>query len=129
MTQSPAPVLLVDDHDDTRRLLAELLSLGGFEVVAARDAREALARLEGDSKPCLVLLDLGLPDVSGVELCRQLRGRPDLAGVPIYAMSGFYHLRAQAFAAGCDGYLLKPVRPSELLGLLSEHCAIQRDVA
>ena len=129
MTQSHAPVLLVDDHEDTRRLLVELLSLGGFEVVAARDAREALARLQGDTTPCLVLLDLGLPDVSGVELCRQLRSRPELAEVPIYAMSGFYHLRAQAFAAGCDGYLLKPVRPAELRGLLSEHCAFRRDVA
>ena len=128
-TQSPAPVLLVDDHEDTCRLLVELLSLGGFEVVAARDAHEALARLEGDLTPCLVLLDLGLPDVSGVELCRQLRNRPDLAEVPIYAMSGFYHLRAQAFAAGCNGYLLKPVRQSELRGLLSEHCAFRRDVA
>lgn len=127
--QSPAPILLVDDHEDTCRLLVELLSLGGFEVVAARDAQEALARLEGDVRPCLVLLDLGLPDVSGVELCRQLRRRPDLAEVPIYAMSGFYHLRAQAFAAGCDGYLLKPVRPSELRGLVSEHCAFGRDVA
>jgi CheY-like chemotaxis protein len=126
---STAPVLLVDDHEDTRRLLVELLSLGGFEVVAACDAREALARVEADLKPCLVLLDLGLPDVSGVELCRWLRGRPDLAEVPIYAMSGFYHLRAEAFAAGCDGYLLKPVRPSELQGLLSEHCSFRRDVA
>lgn len=129
MKHSTAPVLLVDDHEDTRRLLVELLSIGGFEVVPARDAREALTRLEGDLTPCLVLLDLGLPDVSGVELCRQLRRRPDLAEVPIYAMSGFYHLRAEAFAAGCDGYLLKPVRPSELQGLLSEHCAFRRDVA
>ena len=129
MKHSTAPVLLVDDHEDTRRLLVELLSLDGFEVVAAQDAHDALGRLEGDLKPCLVLLDLGLPDVSGVELCRKLRGRPDLAEVPIYAMSGFYHLRAQAFAAGCDGYLLKPVRPSELRDLLSEHCAFRRDVA
>lgn len=129
MTQPAAPVLLIDDHEDTRRLLGELLSLGGFEVVAACDAREALARLQSDLAPCLVLLDLGLPDVSGVELCRQLRSRPELAEVPIYAMSGFYHLRAEAFAAGCDGYLLKPVRPSELRGLLAEHCAFRRDVA
>lgn len=129
MTQSAAPVLLVDDHEDTRRLLVELLSLDGFEVVAARDGQDALARLAGDVTPCLVLLDLGLPDVSGVELCRQLRSRPDLAEIPIYAMSGFYHLRAQAFDAGCDGYLLKPVRPSELRTLLAEHCAFRRDVA
>jgi CheY-like chemotaxis protein len=116
------PVLLVDDHEDTRRMLAELLSLAGFEIVEARNAGEALARL-ADLRPCVVLLDLGLPDLSGVELCRRLRAREELAKVPIYAMSGFYHLRAEAFAAGCDGYLLKPVRQVELRRLLADHCA------
>ena len=123
MKSPAAPVLLVDDHEDTRRLLVELLSLGGFGVVAARDGREALAHLDSGVEPCIVLLDLGLPDVSGIELCRRLRERPHLAEVPIYAMSGFYHLLADAFAAGCDGYLLKPVRPAELRELLSSHCA------
>ena len=123
------PVLLVDDHDDTRRMLVELLSLAGFEVVPARDAREALSILDRALEPCMVLLDLGLPDLSGVELCRQLRARPHLAEVPIYAMSGFYHLRSDAFAAGCDGYLLKPVRASELRDLLGNHCSPRRDVA
>ena len=120
------PILLVDAHDDTRRMLIELLSLSGYRVVEARDAREALAHLPG-VRPCIVLLDLGLPDLSGVELCRLLRSREDLARVPIYAMSGFYHLRAEAFAAGCDGYLLKPVRAGELRQLLDEHCGL--DVA
>jgi two-component system sensor histidine kinase ChiS len=125
--ETPAdPILLVDDHDDTRRMLIELLSLAGYRVAAARDGREALAVLD-QVRPCIVLLDLGLPDISGVELCRLLRAREELGRVPIYAMSGFYHLRAEAFAAGCDGYLLKPVRQGELRQLLSEHCGL--DVA
>lgn len=129
MRLNDGPVLLVDDHDDTRALLAELLGLLGFDVLPARDGAEARALLGSGLRPCIVLLDLLLPDVSGVELCREIRSLPDLESTPIYAMTGYYHLAAEALLAGCDGTLLKPVRPSELRGLLSEHCATRRQVA
>ena len=129
MRFTDGPVLLVDDHDDTRALLVELLSLIGFRVVPARDGAEARAELRSGLQPCIVLLDLLLPDVSGVELCRELRSLPDLASTPIYAMTGYYHLAAEALRAGCDGTLLKPVRPPELRGLLAEHCAARLHVA
>lgn len=127
MAPTTDPVLIVDDHEDTRRLLTELLELEGYVVATASTGAEALAQLR--LRPyCLVLLDLGLPDVSGVELVGDLRralvahGTRD-GSCPIYALSGFSHLYAEALAAGCDGFLLKPVLATELRSVLGLHCA------
>ena len=121
MKPSPSPVLIVDDHEDTRRLLVELLELEGYDVQAVSTGRAALA-LVARVSPCLVLLDLGLPDIPGVELARELRRMKATAGAPIYALSGFSHLYAEALTAGCDGFLLKPLLPAELRAVLARHC-------
>jgi CheY-like chemotaxis protein len=117
------PILLVDDHDDTRALLVELLLLDGFRVVSLSTGGEALALLPTLPPPCLILLDLGLPDMSGIELARRARELPGLAETPLYALSGYAHLRGQALAAGFEGFLLKPVLPGELRLVLDAHCA------
>jgi CheY-like chemotaxis protein len=116
------PVLIIDDHADTRDLLGELLELEGFTVLAAASGTEALA-MAAEVRPCLVILDLGLPDIDGLELVLQLRGEPNTANAPIYALSGFTNLRAAALAAGIDGFLVKPVSGSELRLLVEQHCA------
>lgn len=123
MNQSIRPVLLVDDHEDTRALLVELLVLEGFRVVSLACGRETLALLSTLPPPCLVLLDLGLPDMSGIELARELRAVPGLEQTPLYALSGYSHLRGEALRAGFDGFLLKPVLPDELRFVLDSHCA------
>ena len=122
MDNTIRPVLLIDDHDDTRSLLVELLVLDGFRVVALSTAREALALAPTLPPPCLALLDLGLPDMSGIELAALLREIPGLAGTPLYALSGSPHLRGQALAAGFVGFLLKPVLSGELRLVLDNHC-------
>jgi DNA-binding response OmpR family regulator len=116
------PILIIDDHDDTRNLLVELLALDGFAVIAAASGEEALAVVR-EQRPCLVLLDLGLPDIAGLELVLRLRAEPNAASVPIYALSGFTNLRSAALAAGIDGFLVKPVRGSELRGIVAQHCS------
>jgi CheY-like chemotaxis protein len=114
-------VLLIDDHRDTSRLTVELLELDGFQVVAVVTGQEALLRCS-DLGPCLILLDLGLPDMSGLELARRLRELPTCAQVPLLALSGYAHLKAEAIAAGCDGFLLKPLLPREMRHVVESHC-------
>jgi DNA-binding response OmpR family regulator len=116
------PVLLIDDHDDTRNLLVELLALDGFTVFAAGSGEEALAVVR-EQRPCVVLLDLGLPDIAGLELVLRLRAEPNAATVPIYALSGFTNLRSAALAAGIDGFLIKPVLGSDLRAIVGQHCS------
>jgi CheY-like chemotaxis protein len=116
------PVLIIDDHEDTRNLLVELLELDGFAVVAAASGEEALAVVR-EQRPCLVLLDLGLPDIAGLELVLRLRSEPNTASAPIYALSGFANLRGAALAAGLDGFLIKPVSGRALRALVQTHCS------
>lgn len=116
------PVLIVDDHDDTRNLLVELLAFDGFAVIAAASGEAALAVVR-EQRPCIVLLDLGLPDIAGLELVLRLRAEPNTASAPIYALSGFTNLRSAALAAGIDGFLIKPVRGSELREIVGQHCS------
>ena len=117
-------ILIVDDHDDTRELFAELLSFDGFSVVSAATGADALA-LVREHRPCLILLDLGLPDIGGLDLVLRLRAEPNTATVPIYALSGFSNLRSAALAAGIDGFLIKPVTGTELRTIVAQHCATQ----
>ena len=123
MNSTIRPVLLIDDHEDTRCLLVELLVLDGFRVVSLSTAHEALTLTPTVPPPCLILLDLGLPDMSGLELAQRLRRLPGLSDVPLYALSGSPHLRGQALAAGFHGFLLKPVLRDELRLVLDAHCA------
>jgi CheY-like chemotaxis protein len=115
-------ILLIDDHRDTNRLTVELLQLDGFDVVAVDTAHDALQRCS-DLQPCLVLLDLGLPDMPGVQLARRLREMPNCARAPLLAVSGYPHLREEAISAGCDGFLLKPLLPRELRHVVASHCS------
>jgi CheY-like chemotaxis protein len=126
VTLPAQPVLIIDDHDDSRSLLMELLELEGYPVVATRNARDTLAVME-TLQPCLIFLDLGLPDIPGLELARQLRTLPGGAAAPLFVLSGFAHLRAAALAAGCDGFVLKPVLPLELRRLVGHHCRRRPD--
>lgn len=118
------PILIIDDHDDTRNLLVERLAFDGFVVIAAASGEEALAVVR-EQRPCLVLLDLGLPDIAGLELVLRLRAEPNVASAPIYALSGFTNLRSAALAAGIDGFLVKPVLGSDLREIVGQHCSTQ----
>jgi DNA-binding response OmpR family regulator len=109
-----AAILLVDDHEDTVRVLQKLLRMSGFEVRVARTAGEALE--VAAECPCdLVVSDVGLPDRSGLELVGELKRR---CGLKAVALSGFTDAAdaKAAVAAGFDAHLKKPVHFDELLG-------------
>jgi two-component system, OmpR family, KDP operon response regulator KdpE len=112
-------ILVVDDEPQIVRFLRATLSGHGYEVTAAHDGASALAELQG-RLPDLVLLDLGLPDVDGLEICRRLRQdpeRPEWATLPVVVLSAREQEedKVAALDLGADDYLTKPFGVAELL--------------
>jgi two-component system, cell cycle response regulator DivK len=105
-----APILIVDDNASNTKLLAFLLTSKGYRVRTAASAPEALTVLD-EFQPRLILMDIQLPGMDGLTLTRQLKADPRTSGILIiaataYAMKGD---EERARAAGCDGYLTKPI--------------------
>jgi two-component system, cell cycle response regulator DivK len=110
MTTEPRRALLVEDNADNRYLATLLLEHEGFNVRSAVNGAEALAAV-AEEKFCVVLLDLQLPDFDGFEVARRIRETVPGNELPIVAVSAFASVsdRKRAFAAGCNGYLEKPI--------------------
>jgi len=112
-----AKILLVEDNELNRDMLSRRLVRRGFEIVSAVDGEEGIARAGGD-RPDLVLLDLNLPVVDGLEVARRLRAADETRGIPIIALSAhaLSDDRERALQAGCDDFDTKPVDLPRLLG-------------
>ena len=115
-------VMIVEDQPPLRRNLVQLLQLEGFAVEEAADGASALARLDllaedGNTCPQLVLLDVGLPDVEGYDICREIKRDARLAHVPVIFLSGRVELqdRLTGYEAGAEDYIAKPYINAELL--------------
>lgn len=116
-------VLIVDDHPDTREALALLMELRGLDAVTAGSGGEALAKLaEPDLRPCVVLLDINMPDVDGWEVRERMRADPGLAEVPVVLLTGNYIDVERARLLGISGYLRKPIDVQQILGAVEQHC-------
>jgi two-component system KDP operon response regulator KdpE len=109
----PARILLVDDEQAIQKAMLPLLKSRGYLVSAALTGAEALSAVEAET-PDLVILDLGLPDIDGLEVCRRIRGRSE---VPIVVLSarGAERDKITALDEGADDYVTKPFSPEELL--------------
>jgi CheY-like chemotaxis protein len=103
-------ILIVDDNPTNLKLAATVLELAGFQVAVAEDAERALDSIIA-ARPDLVLMDIALPGMDGLALTRMLRGDPRFQRLAIVALSAFAMKNEvdQAVAAGCDGYLTKPI--------------------
>lgn len=117
-----AEILYIEDNDQNLYLVTFILEKHGHVVHAARDGRQGIERAAA-LRPDLILLDIQLPSMDGYSVARGLRANPDLAGVPIvavtsYAMAGD---RDKALAAGCTGYIEKPINPDTFLQQVEEH--------
>ncbi len=112
-------ILLVEDNPHISEAFSLLLEDSGYLVRAAATGAEAI-RSAAEFPPELVLLDLGLPDMNGLEVVREIQRQPAGARIPIVALTG--HAldtdRAAALAAGCTGYLTKPINAATLLAAL-----------
>jgi two-component system, cell cycle response regulator DivK len=114
-------ILLVEDQEDNRRIMRDLLSASGYELIEANNGEEGLELAEREV-PDLILMDIQLPGLDGYEVTRRIKAKFDLNHIPIiavtsYALSGDDQ---KAFAAGCDGYVTKPFSPRELLAKIRE---------
>lgn len=118
-------ILAVDDEPDNLNLLGDLLEFQGAEVKRAGSGQEGLDALDG-FKPTVILLDLSMPGMDGWELHRQLRGRTELAGVPIIAITALAMPadKERVEKQGFDGYITKPFRIGTLLSELQGSIAL-----
>ncbi|MBI3361263.1 MAG: response regulator [Chloroflexi bacterium] len=108
-------ILIVDDDLDTLKLIGLMLQRQGYEIAAANNGTQGLAKAAAE-KPNLILLDLMMPDMDGYEVTRRLRANPELAHIPIimFTAKTLVDDKVQGFEAGVDDYLTKPTHPAEL---------------
>jgi two-component system, cell cycle response regulator DivK len=114
-------ILVVEDQEDNRQIVRNLLSTRDYEITEAENGEEAIASV-AKYRPDLILMDIQLPVMDGYEATRRIRAIPELAKVPIvavtsYALSGD---EAKTREAGCDGYIAKPFSPRQLLAKVRE---------
>lgn len=116
-------ILVVEDNEDIREVLKEVLEVEGYSVDVAVDGREAMSKLKNNPPPHLILLDLMLPHMNGWEVIDELKKDPEdtLAKVPIIILSAAGK-EAQSAAKKVEGYLKKPVELSELLKAVEKYC-------
>jgi len=114
-------ILIVEDHEDNRRIMRDLLTSVGYGLIEAVTGKEGVDAAKTYC-PDLILMDIQLPGFDGYEATRRIKADPKLCSVPIiavtsYALSGD---DAKAFEAGCDAYVSKPYSPRELLRTIKE---------
>jgi two-component system, cell cycle response regulator DivK len=115
-------ILVVEDQEDNRRILRDLLTSAGYEIIQAENGEEALAAAARE-RPDLILMDIQLPVLDGYEATRRIKTDPALRAIPVivvtsYALSGDEN---KARAAGCDAYVTKPFSPRALLAKIREY--------
>ena len=115
-------IWVIEDNDQNFELVEFLLDEAGHRVARAREGAE-VATLAGGEAPSLVLLDMNLPSGSGLELVGSIRQLPGLAQVPIVALTAHAMRgdRERFLAAGCDGYISKPIESAAFLSAVERH--------
>lgn len=117
-------VLVVEDDADIRESVCEMLEDEGFDVVTAKDGREALGLLHGGARPCVILTDLFMPQMSGQEFVSAIRRIDELASIPLVCISGMPNFKLP----GVD-VMLKPFNLDQLLSFVQKYCAHPRQSA
>ena len=115
-------VLYVEDNPQNMRLVRKILTNAGYKVIEAVNGLSCLALVETD-RPDVILMDINLPDVDGLEITKRLKANPRFSDVPVVALTAnaMYGDRERCIEAGCDGYLSKPILKRELLGLMANY--------
>jgi two-component system cell cycle response regulator DivK len=112
-------ILVVEDQEDLRGVLHDLLTGSGYTVSEAADGHAGVAKAQTD-RPDLILMDIQLPGIDGYEATRQIKADPNLKATPIIAVSS-YAMKGdeeKARASGCEHYITKPYSPMQLLRLI-----------
>src|SRR5690606_27512142 len=122
--------LLVEDHEDNRNIYRTILEHFGFRVQLATDGEEGV-KLAREGKPDLILLDIDIPVMDGLEVARQVKSSAATSHIPIVALTAYSQPedRERAQQAGFDGYLAKPVSPRSVLAEVRHFLAARTDPA
>jgi two-component system, cell cycle response regulator DivK len=117
-------ILVIEDQEDNRRIVRDLLTSVGYELIEAVTGQEGVALAESQ-RPDLILMDIQLPGLDGYEATRRIKANPELRPIPViavtsYALSGD---DVKAREAGCADYVAKPFSPRALLAKVREHLA------
>jgi two-component system cell cycle response regulator DivK len=114
-------ILVIEDTEDNRRILRDLLSSVGFELIEAGDGESGVAMAAAE-KPDLILMDMQLPIIDGYEATRRIKANPALKATPVIAVTSYALAgdEEKARAAGCDAYVAKPYSPRQLLAKVRE---------
>jgi CheY-like chemotaxis protein len=120
-------ILIVDDNPLNLKLTRLLLLGEGYQVRTAGDANQALDLIAA-ARPDLILMDIQLPDIDGLELTRRLKAGPATRGIVVLALTAYAMLgdEAKARAAGCDGYIAKPIDTRTLPGIIAGYLEAAR---
>ena len=118
-------ILIVDDDPELLRLIAFPLHRAGYETLGATDGEEALAKARKE-KPDLIILDIMLPELDGIEVCQRLRSNPETVTLPIIMLSALTSVddKIKGLEAGADEYLTKPISPKEVVARV--HAMLER---
>jgi CheY-like chemotaxis protein len=114
-------VLIVDDHEHLRHILASILRVSGYEILEAGTGTQAIEKAVS-GKPNLILLDLDLPDITGIDAARVIKKNPTTANIPIVACSASsgWEWREEALRAGMAEYLQKPIQSAEIKSIIDK---------
>lgn len=115
-------ILVIEDQEDNRRIMRDLLTSKGYDVIEAVNGLDGVKTAE-TRRPDLILMDIQLPGIDGYEATRRIKANPETRKIPIivvtsYALSGD---DVKAFQAGCDAYVAKPFSPRELLAKIRNY--------
>jgi len=120
-------ILVVDDNPTNLKLVSDLLEFDGYEIIKAEDAEQAQALLK-ERLPDLILMDIALPGMDGLTLTRLLKAEQRTRHIPVIALTAFAMKgdEEKAVAAGCDGYVTKPIDTRALGIKVAEHLNIRK---
>ncbi|CAD0229772.1 response regulator transcription factor [Planktothrix agardhii] len=115
-------VMIVDDSNALREIIAKMLQDSGMEVISAEDGVQALEKIEQVTQLDLVVLDIVMPNMNGYELCRQIKKNPKTQNIPVVMCSSKSEDfdRIWGIRQGADAYISKPFRPEELLSTIKQ---------
>ncbi len=117
-------ILVIEDQPDNRQIVRDCLTAHGYVVIEAVRGDDGVA-MASEVNPDLILMDIQMPGLDGYEATRRIKSNPELFSIPIIAVTS-YALSGddkKAEAAGCDGYLSKPVSPRQLLATVEKYLA------
>ncbi len=109
-------ILVVEDNELNMKLMRAVFQIKDYRVVTAEDGKTGIKKAR-EHRPCMILMDVGLPDMNGLDAVRILKAGPELKKVPVIAVTGYAMLddEKKAYEAGCDDYVSKPIDIKTLL--------------